>query len=167
MAKLDLFLPKNKGTISLPSCQLRVSIVNNDTAVVLPFNSQKQTRQEKRKKINLIWLTSAVSSLKLNQFTYGGCHRCSFPGHNLKDKRLKKKTMRPMVFPVRLMDTCGRSPFFLFFFFGGRGEGGEEVQDMLETELIISHPHPRRLEFLSICRRHSNGSTFSSVILRP
>ena len=71
------------------NCAIR--LLNNDSPVFLPFNSQKQTRQEKRKKINLIWLTSAVSSLKLNQFTYGGCHRCSFPRHNLKDKRLKKE----------------------------------------------------------------------------
>lgn len=57
MAKLDSFLPKNKGTGEGDS------IVNNDTPVVLPFNSQKQTRQEKRKKINLIWLKSTVSML--------------------------------------------------------------------------------------------------------
>ena len=32
---------------------------------------------------------------------------------------------------------------------------------------MVYHPHPRRLESLTVCRCHYKGSTFSSVIWRP
>ena len=42
-----------------------------------------------------------------------------------------------------------------------------EQWNRCETEPMFFRPYPRRLEFITVCRCHNKGSTFSSVILRP